>query len=212
MDHLLQDKKLSEEVYSKVAANVTSPVPPTVPEIIGPIEVFSNDAIEEIGKLRYEVWSGDGLLDLSMFPTGTWIDDMDFGARARHWVVKEKSTGKLIACARLTRHESLDDDYRDVKLWRDSGLEPELPLIDFGRLCVHKNFRLRGIAKELDAIRLDAARNWELDGMKPRTCVCTASASKVESLKKIGFFSIDKTAIFRDRPTTVFHALQYNFS
>jgi predicted GNAT family N-acyltransferase len=181
-------------------------------EIVGPEEVHGKDAIDEIGRLRYEVWKGDGLLDLSLFPDGTWVDDMDFGIRARHWVIRQAKTGELVAAARLTRHESLDDDYRDVKLWRDSGLTPEVPLIDFGRLCVRSDFRLRGLAKSLDVIRLAAAHAWDIGGKKPRVCVCTASASKVESLKKLGFFSIDKTAIFKDRPTTVFYALQYNIA
>ena len=182
----------------------------SIGEIVGPEEVFGKDVIEEIGRLRYDVWKGDGLLDLSLFPDGTWVDDMDFGIRARHWVIREAKTGELVAAARLTRHESLDDDYRDVKLWRESGLKPEVPLIDFGRLCVRNDFRLRGLAKSLDVIRLDAAHEWDIEGVKPKCCVCTASASKVESLKKLGFFSIEKTAIFKDRPTTVFHALQYN--
>lgn len=90
-----------------------------------------------------------------------------------------------VGAARVTWHQSLDDEYRDVKLWKDCGLSPGVPLVDFGRLCVRRDFRRRGIAKSLDAIRLREARLWKLDGLTSRCCVCTASTTKVDSLTKM---------------------------
>lgn len=62
-----------------------------------PIEVFGAEAIHEIGLLRYNVWKDDGLLDLDLFPNKTWVDEMDFGERARHWVVRDLKTGQLVS-------------------------------------------------------------------------------------------------------------------
>jgi predicted GNAT family N-acyltransferase len=177
-----------------------------------PSEVFSDTDIAEIGRLRYNVWSEAGTLDTSMFPEKTWIDDMDFGKNARHWVIKEVSTGVIIAAARLTRHESLEDDYRDVKLWKEKGFPLKVPLVDFGRQCVRSDYRRRGCAKALDEIRIIEAKTWTgINGIVPKNAVCTCSDIKVQALCELGFFPINQTAVFADRPTTTFHALQYNF-
>jgi len=182
-------------------------------KVSDPIEVRSTDkaTIEEIGRLRFAVWSADNLLDESLFPDHSWVDDMDFGEAARHWIVRDLVSGDLVGAARLTRHESLEDDYRDVKLWRDCGLTLAVPLVDFGRQAVLGAYRRRGIARALDKVRLESARTWDIAGVTPRCAVCTASEVKIQTLIEMGFFSIGQTAIFNDRPTTVFHALQCDF-
>lgn len=187
---------------------MTDTVVPTGP----PMEVNASDKaiMEEIGKLRYECWLGEGVIDAALFPDGLWVDDMDYGPFARHWVVRELDTGAIVGAARLTWHSSLDDDYRDVKLWRDKGVPLQAPVLDFGRLVVRKDHRRKGIARSLVDVRMKAAKEWTQNGLKARSCVCTASAVNVGMLKQSGFVPIGQTASFHDRPGVVFHALQYD--
>lgn len=188
---------------------MTDTVVPTAP----PTEVYpaSDKAVlEEIGKLRYECWLGEGVIDAALFPDKLWVDDMDYGPSARHWVVRELTTNAVVGAARLTWHSSLDDDYRDVKLWRDKGVPLQAPVLDFGRLVVRKDHRRKGIARSLVDVRIKAAKEWTQDEQKARSCVCTASAINVVMLQQTGFVPIGQTASFDDRPGVVFHALQYD--
>jgi predicted GNAT family N-acyltransferase len=124
---------------------------------------------------------------------------------ARHWIVRN-SDGDLVAAARLTWHVSLDDDYRDVQLWRRAGVPLPLPTCDLGRLVVRADHRGRGLAQALNAVRVDAAR-----AMGARSVMVTASGGNATLLQRIGFVAIGQTIVFSDRPNTVFHALQLNF-
>jgi predicted GNAT family N-acyltransferase len=178
-----------------------------------PEEVSSSNraVIDEIGRLRYECWSGDGALDISQFPAGSWVHEMDFGRHARHWVVRDATTTTtIVGAARLTRHDSLDDDYRDVKLWKDKGIELVPPVVDFGRLVVAQAWRRQGIARSLVAVRMAAVQTWEVDGSRAKCCVCTASAANRTVLLQCGWHAIGQEVVFPDRPTTIFHALQYD--
>ena len=90
--------------------------PPTIlNDVFELVEVSAEDegVIDEIGRLRYEVW-GEAL-DRDMFPDNKWVDAMDHGADARHWVIKIEDEdskagfggGKMVASGRLTRHHNL---------------------------------------------------------------------------------------------------------
>jgi predicted GNAT family N-acyltransferase len=166
--------------------------------------------VDEIGRLRYECWSVDGALDISQFPSGSWVDEMDFGSHARHWVVRDAASNQIVGAARLTRHDSLEDDYRDVKLWKEKGIELVPPVVDFGRLVVAKAWRRKGIARSLVAVRMAAVKSWEVDGNHAKCCVCTASAANMTVLLQCGWHAIGQEVVFPDRPTTIFHALQYD--
>ena len=50
------------------------------------VENTDIEVMKKIGRLRYEVWLD--LLDTSLFPEKTWLEDMDYGEKARHWVAK----------------------------------------------------------------------------------------------------------------------------
>jgi predicted GNAT family N-acyltransferase len=179
-----------------------------------PEEISSSNRVlvDEIGRLRYDCWSGlgDGALDISLFPNKSWVDDMDFGSHARHWVVRDTNTNAIVGAARLTRHDSLDDDYRDVKLWKDKGIELVPPVVDFGRLVVAEAFRRQGIARSLVHVRMAAVKSWRVDGIRAASCVCTASAANMTVLLECGWYAIGQEVVFPDRPTTFFHALQYD--
>ena len=167
----------------------------------------SNKAVmDAIGRLRYEVWEGESSIDANLFPDKIWLEPMDFGNNARQWVVM--ASNEIVAAARLTRHESIEeDDYRDIKLWREKGEAISPPVVDFGRLVVHKDHRRRGLARALVRHRLEAARSW---GAKHAVNTCSQENIKF-LVEEFDFFEIGATAVFRDRPNTTFHALQKNF-
>ena len=172
--------------------------------ITEPEEILSSDvnALNLIGKLRYKVWEEEGSINAEAFPNMCWVDELDKGGR--HWVVKD-SNGEYIAAARLTVHETLDDDYRDVQLWKRSGKVLPLPTCDLGRLVVLNAFRGRGIAQSLNKIRIEYAKE-----IGAKSIMVTASEGNARLLRKLGFVDIGETIVFDDRPNTLFHALQLN--
>ena len=173
-------------------------------EISDPEEILSTDidALNLIGKLRYKVWEEEGSINAEAFPNRSWVDELD--KCGKHWVVKD-SSGEFIAAARLTVHETLDDDYRDVQLWKRSGKILPLPTCDLGRLVVLNAFRGRGIAQNLNKIRIQYARD-----LGAKSIMVTASEGNARLLRKLGFIDIGETIYFDDRPNTLFHALQLN--
>ena len=54
-------------------------------------------------------------IDLTLFPGGVWVDDVNFCRLARHVVVRKASFGCLIGAAKLTRHKTLEGNYRDIR-------------------------------------------------------------------------------------------------
>jgi predicted GNAT family N-acyltransferase len=138
---------------------------------------------------------------------GVWLDKFDLLDSARHWAVY--STGvdgslEIVASARLTLHRPEDqDEYRDVALWNQRKLPVVYPICDMGRLVVKKEWRKRGIAQELNRIRIEYAKQW---GAK--MIIVTASAENARLLERIGFTDIGERIEFADRPGVAFSALQ----
>jgi predicted GNAT family N-acyltransferase len=167
-------------------------------------EVSHEDAelMDEIGRLRYEVWQQEQSINPELFPDRCWIDSLD--PVGRHWVVLDGD--RVVAAARLTMHTNIDDDYRDMKLWKKCGKQLPLPTTDLGRLVVHKDYRGHGFAKQLNEIRVNAARE-----MGAKSVMVTASGGNKHLLcKYLGFEDIGETIYFEDRPNTLFYALQLN--
>lgn len=94
----------------------------------------------------------------SEFPDKKWLDSGDYLPTTKHWIVLSLDTKQVIAAARLTWHVTLDDDYRDVQLWKRSGKHLPLPVCDLGRLVVNKTHRSKGIAQMLNVIRIKEAK------------------------------------------------------
>jgi predicted GNAT family N-acyltransferase len=64
-------------------------------------------SLEEIGSLRYQVWEHEGTpkQELEQLgPNKMWIDKLD--KQSYHWAIVEKSSGKIVAAARLLPCES----------------------------------------------------------------------------------------------------------
>lgn len=166
-------------------------------------EVRSSDSneLQRIGALRYTVWQEYGINDKE-FPDKVWVDDLDHVGR--HWII-ENDQKEVIAAARLTFHESMEDSYRDMQLWKKCGHHLPLPTCDLGRLVVRKDYCGRGLAQSLNEIRIVAARE-----MGAKSIMVTASDGNARLLTKLGFEKIGQTVEFSDRPGVIFHAMQLN--
>jgi len=160
--------------------------------------------LKRIGRLRYEVWEGEGSVSKELFPDRVWVDDMDTGGGClgvRHWFVENRN-GELVAAARLTLHGE-KDEYRDVELWKSKEVPLNWPVCDLGRLVVRKDARGAGLATRLNRARVDAAKEWGAGAV-----ICTASAPNASLLSKHhGFAALGQTMVFKDRPKTTFHAI-----
>lgn len=167
------------------------------------INATNHDDLDRIGSLRYIVWKEYGINDAE-FPNKIWVDDLDLVGR--HWII-ENDQNEVIAAARLTFHDSMEDSYRDMQLWKRCGHVLPLPTCDLGRLVVRKDYCGRGLAQSLNEIRITAARE-----MGAKSIMVTASEANVRLLSKLGFVKIGETVKFDDRPGVIFHAMQLNLT
>lgn len=168
------------------------------------VSFADTETMTEIGRIRYTVWREDNSINEELFPSQSWLDELD--SVSRHWIVRDVN-GKVIAAARMSLHGELDSSSRDTALWMKIGKPLPLPTCDLGRLVVHKSYRSRGIAQRMNQVRMDAAK-----AMGSKSVMVTASAGNAKLLKKIGFEDIGETIYFDDRPGVLFYAMQYNFA
>ena len=119
-------------------------------------ETLDSDLLREIGQLRFNVWKHENSINEELFPDKCWVDSLD--CKAYHWVATDRKSGAIIASSRLTLHSSLDDDYRDVQLWKRAKKHLPMPTTDLGRLIVHPDYRGRGIAQILNQLRVEYAK------------------------------------------------------
>lgn len=115
------------------------------------IQVTDTDVIAQIGRLRAEVWKE--FLTPAAMVNGTWTDSYD--AVARHWAAF--AGGEVVAAARLTMHDALEDcpDWQDLMHF---DLKIGLPFAYMGRLAVRKDARTPGLAERFDSLRVAEAR------------------------------------------------------
>jgi predicted GNAT family N-acyltransferase len=138
-----------------------------------------------------------------------WLDDLDYGEVVKHWVVYAfddlTKEFQIAATARLTVHHSQDiSQPRDVALWLNRGIPLSYPVCDMGRLVVHKQWRKRGIANELNRLRVEFASR----EFGAKMIIATASQGNARLLERIGFKDIGEQVEFDDRPGIIFSALQ----
>jgi len=128
-------------------------------------------------RLRYEVWSAEGV-ELSKPEAGSIADSHD--DHAMHWGLFDGT--RLVGAARLCFHKTLAEA-PDSDLF--NGLDIPVPVASMNRLVVATSHRGRGIAKELDQMRIRQGLEWGVRAIivAPRV----NSQSRIGSLKAQGF-------------------------
>jgi GNAT superfamily N-acetyltransferase len=110
--------------------------------------------IEEIGRLRYEVWIKLVQAKSPYFQNEQWLDKND--RDSYHWVVQDQ--GKVIASARLSIHGHMEDLQCYSRIPQEALPWIELPVAVLNRLVVHPDYRGQKIAALLDEKRIQFAR------------------------------------------------------
>jgi predicted GNAT family N-acyltransferase len=109
--------------------------------------------LQEIMQLRLDVWSAQVAFALT-------LDDVidDFERQSRHWAVMDGN--RVVAASRLSIHQTISDVSEAVCLAGVFANEPPAPIGFLSRLVVASDYRLRGLGRQLDEIRIRAV---ELD-------------------------------------------------
>eukprot|EP01111_Echinosteliopsis_oligospora_P006000 TRINITY_DN1987_c0_g1_i2.p1 TRINITY_DN1987_c0_g1~~TRINITY_DN1987_c0_g1_i2.p1 ORF type:complete len:185 (+),score=43.15 TRINITY_DN1987_c0_g1_i2:68-622(+) len=174
--------------------------------IIEEVDPTDQDIIATIGRLRFKVWEEEGEIDPSLFPDKIWLDTHD--PISRHWIVYKKDDDKkeIVACARLTVHDTLSDSV-DGYIWMKHGLHLNGPVSNISKLVVDKPARRTGIASMLNKLRVDAAK-------KMGAACVTSTASDINTkllVEKSGFRDTGYTIFFPNRPNVPFHIIELVF-
>ena len=159
----------------------------------------------KIGKFRFQLWNEETKVNHDMFPTGIWLEKID--QTCRHWIVVNEETQELIGVARLSLHETLEDN-PDGYLWIKHNMEHRVPA-PVGHLCklsVAKTARGYGIGRKLSEIRIEAARD-----VGAKSIIVTASPQNARLLASLGFQDTGIREIFPNRPQFEFYAMDYVF-
>eukprot|EP00026_Physarum_polycephalum_P016600 Phypoly_transcript_17545.p1 GENE.Phypoly_transcript_17545~~Phypoly_transcript_17545.p1 ORF type:complete len:202 (+),score=27.20 Phypoly_transcript_17545:160-765(+) len=169
-------------------------------------EVDPKERIRDIGRLRYDVWEEMGEIDKELFPDGVWQDKYD--NVSRHWVAykKDDTSKKLVACARLTVHPTLEESV-DGYVWQKFGLHLVGSVSNISKLVVHKSARRFGLASIFNQIRIDAAKEMGA------ACV-TSTASDINAKLLVDKFNFRDTGFlinFPNRPNVPFHLVELIF-
>jgi len=130
----------------------------------------------EIGQLRTQVWSDEADVNPHSLGPKPWIDPID--GNACQWTIRDGQ--RLVAAARMTLH----DDPAEIPYhaaFQDRLTGPG-PYGSMNRLVVHRDYRGRGLAHQLDCLRLRHAPQ-----LGARQVVVVASGRRVRALEALGF-------------------------
>jgi GNAT superfamily N-acetyltransferase len=120
------------------------------------VEVHYPDRIMDIGRFRIKGWKNENGIDPAFFSNDYWLDDID--QRAFHWIVTHRD--RIVASARLSMHDSLDDvPYAQLLKPRHRLYFENKRLASINRLVVDPEFRREGLSLLLDQVRIDRARD-----------------------------------------------------
>jgi GNAT superfamily N-acetyltransferase len=120
----------------------------------GPELVSDTATLEAVFRLRAQVWRETGAVSPAAFAEGRWSDEHDAGAM--HWVVRDDA-GELVAAARLSVHERLDD-VPEAEAYAAAGLDLAGPIGAPAHLVIAAAARGRGIFLQLAETQNAAAR------------------------------------------------------
>lgn len=159
------------------------------------------EELNRIGKFRYDLWDKETIIDKSLFPGGVWLEELDFSVK--HWIAVEKETNEIVAVARLSIHDTLQET-PDGSLWVEKDYNLSGPIGYICKLGCSSSVRGLGIGKRMNEIRMDAARILGANSM-----IVTASPSNSSILFKLGWKDTGIRVTFPNRPTTEFWGLEY---
>jgi GNAT superfamily N-acetyltransferase len=140
-------------------------------------EITGTNFVPLTYELRYRVWANEVPLIDSVHAAGVICDEHE--AHSRHWGAFS-SGGTLVASARLCIHDTqqyLPEEYCYTEL------DLPTPIASINRLVVEQSARNRGIAKQLDLQRIEAAKN------AGAACIVAYSTNhrRIKGLGKLGF-------------------------
>ena len=138
-------------------------------------EITASGLVPLTFRLRFEVWDGETELKAQIRERGLICDDHD--AHARHWAAFNGD--ELVAAARVCIHES-QQEIPDAPVFGQMRLST--PIASINRLVVKKQWRGQGIARQLDILRIQAAREGNA-----ACVVVTTPVDRISSRQKHGF-------------------------
>lgn len=145
--------------------------------------------LNKIGKLRADVWQDEGFLLPNIAQNGIWLDELD--DVGKHWAIFEKE--EVIASARLTLHNS-KEEIPHKEEFSPYDLPTILPYGFMSRLVVRKDFRGRGLARKLDNIRLEKAKECNL-----KEVLILSVPKRMNAIKKLGFKAFGYSGVPADQ-------------
>ncbi|MCP4550853.1 MAG: GNAT family N-acetyltransferase [Bacteroidetes bacterium] len=154
--------------------------------------------MEEIGKLRVDVWKEIDGINPDLVAKNSWIDKTD--SDAMHWVIIKDN--KLVGSARMTNHEEIEDlPYSDM-IQKHLLKKTCFPVSSLNRLVIHPDYQNMGLGRKIDEIRLDTAKKM---GIK---CIVAEPVSwRINSLKKSGFVYIGPINYPYEAPGIMLHLM-----
>ncbi len=162
----------------------------------------SQEGLEAIGRFRLEVWRQETGVNESLFPSGVWLEPIDQGAR--HWVARDPEG--MVASARLSVHDKLLEN-PDGYLFERAKIEVPLPAAHLCKLVVHERARGKGLATQLNKIRIEAAKR-----MVAKSILVTASEANSRLLHRLGFLDDGIRETFKNRPGLSLEPCVWNYS
>ncbi len=173
--------------------------------IYGIREVPNSDItmLHAIARFRFDTWCAETKVNESLFPDGLWLEDIDY--TARHWITEDIATGKIVATARMTVHDRLEDNL-DGHLWIEQQKTVPLPVGHLSKLVVDKSVRKLGIGRRMSELRMSAAQ-----AIGAKSMLVTASVANARLLFQLGWVDTGIRVVFPDRPDMEFMCREVRF-
>ena len=163
-------------------------------EFVGPVKVSSRSLLEEIGRLRVQVWKHEGV-DIEVDPIlgKCWLDNHDL--HAEQWVVWRGNS--IVAAGRFCIHNLVEEipEYEYFDCFTDTIKRLPTPIASMNRLVVCPSARRHGLASKIDRVRIEAAER-----MGARSIVVDVPPYRLEHMKKLGFIVIGLDSSLEYRP------------
>ena len=158
---------------------------------VGPLEVSPADEaiVASISRLRVRAWKARrrGFPDVD-----EWIDDFD--QVGRHWVYFFRD--QPVAAARMTTHAILRDVPNAEIYAAALPLAKSGRIASFNRLVVDPAFAGRGLSRQLDVERIDAARAENCSMVVAQT----SNPVRISGLEALGFVSAGRSLPYLSGP------------